>query len=199
MRFQDGAEMSDSTKTDPKFPLPGRTFTVSDLSKNSKTPFSVIPDEHHCEAIARTLGVDTLRKLRFEGSLSPVGKADWSLRAHLGATVVQPCVATLEPVTTRIDTQVLRRFLAKAPDEPAPGSETEMPEDETEEPLGREIDLTAIMIEELGLAIPAYPRLEGTATQSLTITEPGITPMTDDEARPFAGLASLKDQLKRDG
>ena len=36
-----------------------------------------------------------------------------------------------------------------------------MPEDDTIEKLGREIDLAAVMIEALSLALPLYPRADG--------------------------------------
>jgi hypothetical protein len=29
----------------------------------------------------------------------------------------------------------------------------------------------------------------------MVVTEPGVAPMRDEDARPFAGLAGLKDQL----
>jgi hypothetical protein len=44
-----------------------------------------------------------VRKLRFIGTLEPEGAQDWRLTADLGATVVQPCVVTLAPVTTRLE------------------------------------------------------------------------------------------------
>ena len=119
------------------------------------------------------------------GRLWPEGD-DWRLEAELGATVVQPCVVTLAPVTTRIDRPVTRRYLAHMP-APGPG-ETEMPEDETAEPLPGAVDLDAVMIEALALALPDYPRAAGAELGEAVYTEPGKTPLTDEAARPFAGL-----------
>lgn len=70
-----------------------------------------------------------------------------------------------------------------------------MPEDDTIEPLGTWIDPAIIMIEALALALPEYPRKEEAQAETIRVTEPGKKPMTDEEARPFAGLAALKDQL----
>ena len=66
-----------------------------------------------------------------------------------------------------------------------------MPEDETADPLPARLDLADVMAEALALALPAWPRAEGVAPVDLTVTEPGKTPMTDDEAKPFAALKSL--------
>ena len=73
--------------------------------------------------------------------------------------MTQACVVTLDPVNTRIDTPVDRLFLAVI--ETPEGEAVEMPEDDSVEPLGSEIDLGEIMIESLSLNIPAYPRKDG--------------------------------------
>ena len=169
---------------------------VAELSQGGQTAFALRPDAAETARIAAELGLDALRKLSFEGRLIPDGKADWRLEARLGATVVQPCVVTLEPVTTRIDTDVVRSFLRDYhdPDEP----EAEMPEDETTEPLGTWIDPAAVMLEALALAVPDYPRKEDAALGQMVLTEPGKAAMTDEDARPFAGLADLRRKLQED-
>jgi uncharacterized metal-binding protein YceD (DUF177 family) len=57
--------------------------------------------------------------------------------------------------------------------------------DDTLEPLGQFIDLAAVMIEELALALPEYPRAEGAALDS-ALDEPA-----PDTRRPLAGLDKL--------
>lgn len=145
------------------------------------------------KTISEMLGLSGLRKLRFVGEISAQGKSDWRIDAQLGATVVQPCVVTLEPVSTRIDQPVTRLYLA-AYEEPE-GSEVEMPEDDTVEPLPKEIDLSAVMIEALALHIPTYPRASDAGLDQTVFTEPGKSPLTDDDVRPFAGLAALRGKL----
>ena len=63
--------------------------------------------------------------------------------------------------------------------------------------LTAEIDLTAILTEELALNLPLYPRAADTVTTSETFAAPGVEPMTDAEAKPFAGLAALRAKLGR--
>lgn len=154
------------------------------------------PDAATLAALAEAMGLTGLRKLSFEGGLKPLGDRDWQLKGRLGATVVQPCVVTLEPVVTRIDTDVVRTFIRDYVDVDAP--EAEVPEDDSVEPLGIWIDPAAVMEEELTLALPEYPRKDAAESTTVRVTEPGKTPMTDEQARPFAGLAALKDQLNGD-
>ena len=173
-----------------------QAFRVADLPQNRSTPFEICPDAAALGALAKELDLLDLRKLRFQGEIQAKGKRDWLLKARLGATVVQPCVVTLEPVTTRIDTQVQRLFLAEIslPEE----AEVEMPEDDSVEQLGAEIDVATIMAESLALHLPQYPRKDGAELGEAVFTEPGQTPMRDEDTRPFAGLAALKDALDRD-
>lgn len=169
---------------------------VADLPTKSATAFALRPDRETLDAIARELDLSGVRKLSFEGEITALGRSDWQLRGTLGATVVQPCVVTLEPVTTRIDTDVTRQFVAdfQEPDDP----EVEMVDDTTTEPLGPWIDPAAVMIEALALAAPDYPRKDDAELGQMVYTKPGDAPMTDDDAKPFAGLAGLKSALDKD-
>lgn len=171
-------------------------FRVADLPQNKRTVFDIQPGPKALQRIAADLDLSALRKLRFQGHIRAVGKQDWQLDGTLGATVVQPCTVTLDPVTTRIDAPVTRLFLTDVPD--VQEEEIEMPEDDGIEALGVWIDTEAVMIEALSLEVPDYPRLDGAELGEATYTKPGETPMSDADARPFAGLAALRDQLGDD-
>ncbi len=164
------------------------------LSRHRPHGFEIVPDAEACAALAGELELLALRKLRFAGELRPEGAADWRLEARLGATVVQPCDITLEPVTTRIEEPVTRLLLAEPPPEPEAG-ETEMPDDDTVEPLGRTIDLERMMREALALALPAFPRAPGAELGVLEARPPGAKPLDDTPNRPFEALAALRDRL----
>lgn len=167
-----------------------RIVRLSTLGGRSPVRVVMAPDADACREIADRLGLSGLRKLRLEGALVPEGRADWRLEARLGATVVQPCVVTLAPVTTRIDVPVTRRYVE---DMAAPaGDEIQMPEDDTEEPLPEALDLTEVMEEALALALPLYPRAEGAELGAAVYGPPGAEPLTDEAAKPFAALAALR-------
>ena len=73
--------------------------------------------------------------------------------------------------------------------------EAEMPEDDTVERLTAWIDPGDVMIEALVLALPLYPRAEGAELSELVVSEPGVTPMRDENLRPFSALAALQKKL----
>ncbi|MES0860986.1 DUF177 domain-containing protein [Ruegeria sp. SCPT10] len=172
------------------------SLRVADLPQNTPTSFELRPEKDALEAIKQDLGLLGLRKLSFVGQVRADGRRDWVLTGTLGATVIQRCVVTLEPVTTRIDMPVSRLYVAdwSDPDEP----EYEIPEGDETEPLGAEIDPEIVMIEALSLALPQYPRKDGAELGQADYTEPGKQAMTDEDAKPFAGLAELRDALKKD-
>lgn len=174
------------------------SIRVSTLSQNAETPFDITPNATQLGEIATALDLLALKKVQFSGHIKADGKRDWRLEATLGATVVQPCVVTLAPVTTRIETPVTRRFLARLPEEDLEDEEIEMPDDDTIEKLQAVIDLDAVLSEALTLALPLYPRAPDATLETDRFTEPGKAPMSDDDARPFAGLKALRDKLEND-
>lgn len=163
---------------------------VAGLAARKPTRFDLVPGPEDLAALAEELGISSIRKLRFRGELRPAGRTDWLLEADLGATVVQPCIATLAPVTTRIAETVTRRYVAGL--EPPVGEEVEMPEDDSEEPLPEVIDPGAVLVEALTLALPLYPRASGVEEETaISAAPPGAAPLDETARRPFAGLADL--------
>jgi uncharacterized metal-binding protein YceD (DUF177 family) len=172
---------------------------VSELPKGASLPFDIVPDATARAQMADALGVLALRKLTFRGELAPLGRRDWQLTALLGATAQQACIVTLEPMTSRVDVRVQRRFLSDMPHteelEPTPDDGVPMPEDDAEEALGAIIDLGRILIEALALALPDYPRKDGAESAGVAAAPPGVAPLDDDAVKPFAGLAALKARM----
>ena len=172
-----------------------RPVATRDLARRRQIDFDIAPDAAARAALAGELDLLKLPKLRFSGTLLPEGAGDWRLEARLGASVVQPCVVTLDPVKTRIDTAVQRRFLAQPPASD-PG-EQPMPEDDSAEPLAGGIDLGAVLAEALALALPDYPRAAGAELGRLEQPPPGAGEADDtDTARPLARLGRLTGHTK---
>lgn len=168
---------------------------IADLPNRKITSFALQPTSEERAAVAAELGILGIKKLRFAGTLAPQGKRDWRLEAALGATVVQECVVTLDPVTSRIDEDVVRSYLSDLPEVTA--GEIEMPEDDTQEPLPDTLDLAEVMIEALSLALPPYPRSEGASLGEAVFAESGVVPMRDEDTKPFAGLAALRESIEK--
>lgn len=166
---------------------------------NARKPYSfyIAPKAPALRSLADDLALSSLKKVTFDGKLTPLGTRDWQLDAQLGVTLIQPCVVTLDPVTTRIEEDVRRQYLAHYADvaESADaGDEIEMPEDDSTEALPAALDLGAVMLEALVLAVPQWPRAPGADLGALSVTEPGKAPLQDADLRPFAGL---REQLEK--
>ena len=176
----------------PPPPRPTR-FRTGGLSPRKPTRFDYAPDATERASLAAGLGLLALRRVHLRGEITPVGRDEMVLTARLQAEADQPCVVTLVPVPARVDEPVRRRFVAglKVPE----GDEVEMPEDDEVEPLPEMIDLAEITAEALALALPLYPRAPGAELGAVVHAATGIAPMTDDELKPFAGLAALASKL----
>ncbi|MEQ5871852.1 DUF177 domain-containing protein [Sagittula sp. NFXS13] len=184
--------------SEPSSSAPQARLRVASLRQTGETPFSLEPKASARDDLARALGIEGIRKLRFTGTVSPRGRDSWELKGKLGATVVQACIVTLDPVNTRLDVDVERRYMpGHRFESPDAGTEIEMPEDDSLEPLGEVIDLEALMAEELTLSLPPYPRKDGVGLESAQFAEDGVAPMTDEDVKPFAGLAALKEKMDK--
>ena len=176
--------------------LMAHPLQVARLPRNRPTAFDLRPDAAAVTALTALLGVSQLRKLRFEGTVAPCGDTagGWVLTGQLGATLVQPCSVTLAPVTTRIEEKVQRRYLPDLalPDAP----EAQLPEDVDAEPLQAVIDPAAVMVEALALAVPPFPRAADADLGAVAVAPPGVDPLRDEDLRPLAGLAALRDRLR---
>ena len=169
--------------------LPSQPYATAQLLRRRQTTVTFAPDGAARAAIAQALDLTELPAFKLTGEIAPAGKHDLSLIARITARVVQPCSVTLAPVETRIDDAVTRRYLADF-DLPE-GTEIEMPDDDTSDPLTDSIDVAAVAIEALALALPLYPRAPGADLGEAVFAAPGAAPLRDADLRPFAGLASL--------
>lgn len=182
----------------PDNPDFARVLSVARLRGQSEFAFDLSPDAAEAAALARLMGAQALRKLRFAGRLTAAPDGAWRLEAELGATVVQTCVITLEPVTTRIDVPVARLFVPGAPSD---GAEIVIVGDEEDEgdeiePLGAAIDLGLVATEALALALPAYPRrADARLEDALGAPVAGAAQSDEPEIKPFAGLAALRAKM----
>jgi uncharacterized metal-binding protein YceD (DUF177 family) len=150
----------------------------------------VAPDAEALAAMAEILKITTLET--FHASLTAVKlRGGIRVQGRLTARTVQPSVVTFEPVTQNIDEPVDRLFIQgpDKPHNPAPGAEIFVDledEDFPDHVDGNEVDLSALLIETIALAIDPYPRLPGESLESVGVD------LTDKEEGPFARLKSLK-------
>lgn len=159
------------------------------LSARRPTEIDLIPDAAARERIATSLDLLSLPMARLRGTLSAAPAQAWVFVGQVEGEAVQPCGITLEPVSTTIDEPLRRVWSPHADLCSTTAEEVGMGDDETE-PLGAEIDLGAVLVEALSLALPPFPRAPGA-----TIEAAGAPSDNADTRRPFAGLQDL---LRRD-
>jgi uncharacterized metal-binding protein YceD (DUF177 family) len=150
----------------------------------------VTPDETERAAIAEQLGVSSVNALevrlhavRFRGGIRVTGR--------LTATVTQPSVVTLDPVTQQIAEPIDRIFLPSGEKDYAGPANAEVfvdldGEDVPDHFEGNEADLTDLIVETLALSVDLYPRAEGESLDDLGLK----SDLAEDH--PFAALKALK-------
>jgi len=184
--------MRDLAMTEATQPRPTR-FRTGGLSPRKPTRFSYRPDAAERAAIAADLGLIALYTLDLTGDVRPAGRDELVLEATLTASADQACSVTLAPVPAKVSETIRRRYVAGL--ETPEGDEVEMPEDDNVEPMPEVIDLAEIAAEALALALPLYPRAPGAEfAQELHAAE-GVTPLSDADLKPFAGLQGLAAKL----
>ena len=174
-------------------PFEKRILRIGDLSTSASTRFRFLPHQDVQNDLAREMHVISIAKLRIHGEIWSVSPDEWQLQGQVGATVTQECVISLGNVRTRIDSTVRRRFLADRA-RVFPGLECRVPDDDTVEPLGEEVDLLELAREVMLLELPTYPRLENAITPAHHTAEPRQSGEPEIE-RPFAVLSEFRDRL----
>lgn len=151
---------------------------------------SVDADEATRAAIAERMNILSVE--RFVANLN-VAPFRGGLRAlgHLDAEVHQASVVSFEPVPESISEEVDRVFLPapKQGKPAAPGTEifVDLEDDDFPDHIdGPEVDLSALLLETLALALDPYPRAAGESVDSLGLK------INEPEEHPFAKLAALK-------
>lgn len=146
-------------------------------------------DEDDREALAQSLTLSAVEQFDANLTIVPL-RGGLRAQGRLVARFVQPSVVSFEPVVQEIDEPVDRVFLPEPSDhKPTPGSEifVDLEDDDFPDHIdGPEVDLSALLIETLALAIDPYPRLPGESIEALDIK------LDAEEPSPFAALAKLK-------
>ncbi|MEM9061036.1 MAG: YceD family protein [Pseudomonadota bacterium] len=185
------------TSADAPDPV-SRRMNVATLSRAADTNFDIRPDRTICSEVAEMMRLTFLENLRFKGALSPRSKDGWRLSARLTARTGQPCVVTLEPVAQTIDQKVSRDLLPAADAPEAIDLDLVLNPDAPDEPdyFEEYIDIGAILLEELALALDPYPRAPDVDLSEVRATPPGADPLDAEAVKPFAKLAELKRKLE---
>lgn len=172
-------------------PRPEFSRSVAVATLGAGAPLEGAADADERAALAARYAVPAVRALSYAAQAAPWGPGGWRIHGAVTAELTQVCVVTLEPVETSF-TEPFERFFAPPGRLDAAADLLDPDGEETVEPLGETLDLGEIAAEAAALAIDPYPRKPEAAFEGVLKGPPGAEPLTDEAARPFAGLATLK-------
>jgi uncharacterized metal-binding protein YceD (DUF177 family) len=191
--------MSDKTKKNRQNPpamVPFKhSFAVHALNRARQKKFDLRPDPTELSAIADFLKVLNVRDLRFKGFIEMEGDEGWRASGRLTGKVDQACVVTLTPVPQEIDEEVTRLYLPNELLESSDEIELDPEEDDETDGFDETIDVGELMLEALALALDPYPRAEGAEMDTSAFAPPGTKPLSDEDVKPFAKLAALREKM----
>lgn len=169
----------------PELARPIRFDTLGEAPRD----IAITADEAERAALARRFGLIALDRLTAEVRLHREGRAVFA-EGRLAAAVIQPCVATGEPVPAEIDEPFRLRFLPE--DLIGGGEEIELSEEDCDTiPFDRGlVDIGEAVAETLALALDPFPRAPGA---DAALKAAGV--LQEGEAGPFAALKALKDKM----
>ncbi len=180
--------------TDSAAPLPLSRPVKVDEIKLRGTPFSLKAEAHEKAGIATMLGLPSVESLEARYMLSRSGERV-KLEGTIEAAFHQTCTVSLDDFPVALDVPLKLDFAPQEPAEPRRRAaaddageidiEVRLNEDDPPEPIADGvIDLGAVTLEFLALALDPYPRKPGAVFAEPAPEEPPES--------PFAKLARLK-------
>lgn len=170
-----------------------RPVKVEALPPDGKR-LTIEADGNERQALAARFGVEAVETLQADVEILPIADGDIiRVRGRLRAQVVQPCVVTLNLLTSDIDETFETDYSFSASDALPVEVEHDLDsEDIPEMIIDGQIDVGEEVAEQLSLAIEPYPRTPGAEFEAPT----GIGQDEPDRQSPFAKLAELKQKMR---
>ncbi len=188
--------MKDRQDIGPEF---SRTVAVDRME--AVETLDIVADGAERAALARRFGLDSLDALTASVTLTKFGDGRrLRLSANFSADVVQSCVVTLEPVSSRIEDSFVLAYDEDAGGAAGPEIVVLLKGQNSPEPWsGKVIDVGEAVAEHLALALDPYPRAPGGKLPALGLAPGGADAGkegddTDGEfyESPFKELAKLR-------
>ncbi len=125
---------------------------------------------------------------KFSGTISPIDEG-WAFEGRIIGLLTQNCVISGAPVKFDLDLPVERQYLTHMPDLPKDFT-IEDDFDTNIEPIPQNLDLNALISEEVLLEAPDYPRLKEYDRKEIWESDPVDEDDLQEErkASPFADL-----------
>jgi hypothetical protein len=172
-------------------------IAVESLSAARPKAVDLVPNATERAAIAAFLGLPRVDEMRLKGEIKALGRDRWRLSARLTARLSQHCVVSLSEVAETIDEEIVRDFMPATDIAEEEIAEFDPEQEDDPDPYESTIDPGAVAVECLSLALDPYPRAPGAEVAVSSVAAPGVTPIKDEDLKPFAGLAALKEKMTR--
>ncbi len=151
-------------------------------------------NEKQKKFFSQILEIKTLKSLKASFNIERKNNNEAHLSGRIQAHITQLCVISLESIHNELDF-LLKRHLVKELSVPINNNEERWENLESDQDVwdGKNIDLTAIIIEELTININPYPRKKGVNMVNMNKVETNIdATQAEKKAHPFAALEQLK-------
>ena len=147
-----------------------------------------------CATLADNHGLETVGSFAYRLTAKRWRRDGFKISGTISAIVTQTCIATLEPVVTKINDEIEQTFLPepdayRRPNQDADVIEFEVDPDEPEYFNGQSVDVASIVEEYFALALPLYPR---SPNADLVVID---TDKSSDEEKAEAELSPLAREL----
>ena len=184
-------------------PVPFRRFlSLREMAAQKGVKLSETADEAERAAIATAFGLPGVASFETSFAFRPEGADAWRLDGEVRARFTQECVVTLQPVGAKVAESFTRVFSPDGVDpfaDPSASIDFDLEEEDPAEPLGDGVDVGAVALEALALAIDPYPRAPDAAFASVSARPEGAEEVSEEKVKPFAGLAALKKAMDNPG
>ena len=155
-------------------------------------------------AMADALDLVACTRLAVTASIKARAGGRYFLVGRIEAAIEQACVATLEPIHTHLDEELVAEFSPEEDIAQTLPSEPDFDPEGADEPfaiVAGEIDVGRAVYEHLALSVDPFPRREGAGAITIEKGPSGPVQIRDadvsggldpDKPNPFAALAKLK-------
>jgi len=161
-----------------------KIIAVAELDKKEKH-VRLEATEKDCAELAARLRIPEIADIKAELSLNRKTRGVYAVSGRISGRATQQCVVTLEPVDTQLDTEFELIF---AEDVKEKTGDTVLGEAAAEPVEDGVIDLGEVIVQQISLALPDYPRAEGVDFTDYLEAPEALVPPEERTQRPFANL-----------
>lgn len=176
-------------------PLPFEFVLSVDQVGTEAMPVRWRANAGECSALAGYFDVAKIDRLELVGQIERLGDGPAvRLRASVRAEITQICIVSLEPVQAHIDESFALVYMPTTSDcEPQSPKEVLVEPDEEDGPellVDDRIDVAAVVVEQVALALDPYPRLDNAEMPEALVAKMN----SGGKVSPFAVLEGLKEK-----